>query len=123
MASTEKVLNEKLRAKYLEKVVDFFKSEDEEVLITGTNELCFPCVDEGGNDKFIVIKVTVPSGSRDGEAYDGYSMAQDFELKSKEKAEKAEIAAQKKAAKIAKDKAKREQIAKAKAEHEAQKAQ
>ena len=121
MATTNKVLDEKLRAKYLKKIVDFFTAEGEEVLVTGTNEIAFPCVDDSNNDKFIVVKISVPSGSRDGDVYDGYSMAEDFKMKSADKAEKAKVNAEKKAKKIAKDAAAREAKAKIKAEHEAQK--
>ena len=94
MALTNKVLDEKLRAQYMKKVIDFFTAEGEEVLVVGTNEIAFPCVDEANNDKFITVKVTVPSGSRDGDVYDGYSMAEDFKMKSAEKAEKAKINAE-----------------------------
>lgn len=118
MASTKKSLHENLRNKYLEKITEFFKATDEEVLRTGTNEIAFPCVDEEGNDEFIVLTVKVPTGSRDGEPYDGYAMAEDFVRKQTEKAEKAKESAEKKAKKIAKDQAMRDAKAKAKAERE-----
>jgi hypothetical protein len=95
----------------------------EEVLRVGSNEICFPCVDESGNDKYVIVTVKVPIGSRDGDAYDGYSMAEDYAIKEREKAEKAEKAKADKEKKIAKDKAMREQKAKAKAEREAAKAE
>ena len=41
MASTKKSLHENLRNKYLEKITEFFKATDEEVLRTGTNEIAF----------------------------------------------------------------------------------
>lgn len=119
MATSKKSLHDKLRADYMKAVMDFFKEKGEEVLITGNSEFCMPCVDSEGNDEFMVISFKVPTGSRDGDAYDGYSMAEDFEMKSKAKEEKAKIAAEKKAKKIERDKAKREQLAKAKAEREA----
>ena len=49
------------------------------------------------------MTVKVPTGSRDGEAYDGYAMAEEYRLKVAEKAEKARKAAEAKAKKIAKD--------------------
>ena len=49
----------------------------------------------------------MPTGSRDGDAYDGYSVAEEYALKQKLKAEKAIAAAKAKEKKIAKDKAKR----------------
>ena len=120
MASTsKKSLHDALRAKYIERVSKFLADAGEEVLVTGSNEIALPCVDSEGNDEFIVITFKVPTGSRDGDVYDGYSMAEDFKMKSAEKAEKAKIAAEKKAKKIAQDKKIREEKAKAKAEHSA----
>ena len=78
-------------------------------------------IDEDGNEEFLVLVFKVPTGSRDGDAYDGYSMAEDYAIKVREKAEKAEKAKADKEKKIAKDKAMREQKAKAKAEREAAK--
>lgn len=118
MATTsKKSLHDALRAKYIERVSKFLADAGEEVLVTGSNEIALPCVDSEGNDEFIVLTFKVPTGSRDGDAYDGYSMAEDFKMKSAEKAEKAKIAAEKKAKKIAQDKKMREEKAKAKAEH------
>ncbi len=111
---TPKVLHEGLRNRYLKLVSEFLQKEGEEVLITGTNEIAIPCVDAEGNDEFLVLNVKVPTGSRDGEAYDGYAMAQDFAMKQKEREEKAAVAAKKKAEKIARDTAMREAKAKAK---------
>lgn len=120
MATTsKKSLHNALRAKYIERVSKFLADAGEEVLVTGSNEIALPCVDSEGNDEFIVITFKVPTGSRDSDAYDGYSMAEDFKMKSDEKAEKAKIAAEKKAKKIAQDKKMREEKAKAKAEHSA----
>ena len=120
MATTsKKSLHDALRAKYIERVSKFLADAGEEVLVTGSNEIALPCVDSEGNDEFIVLTFKIPTGSRDGDAYDGYSMAEDFKIKSAEKAEKAKIAAEKKAKKIAQDKKMREERAKAKAEHSA----
>lgn len=119
MASSKKSLNEKLRAKYMELVKCYLADEyDEEILVTGSNEFCIPCVDDEGNDEFLVVTFKVPTGSRDGDAYDGYAMAEDYRMKCEAKAEKAKESAKKKAEKIARDKAAREAKAKAKAEHQ-----
>ena len=116
---SKKILHDALRAKYIERVSKFLGDAGEEVIVSGSNEIEIGCVDSEGNDEFIVITFKVPTGSRDGDAYDGYSMAEDFKIKSAEKAEKAKIAAEKKAKKIAQDKKMREEKARAKAEHSA----
>ena len=123
MAKSKKQLHENLRAKFMQMVKDYLVEQGEEVLQTGSQEIALPCVDEEGNDEYIVITFKVPTGSRDGEAYDGYSMAEDYSIKVRQQAEKAEKAKAEKAKKIAKDEAMRQQKAKAKAEREAAKAE
>ncbi len=115
--TSKKTLNERIRSRYMKAVADFFSGKGEEILVTGSNEICLPCLNDEGDDEFIVITFKVPTGSREGDAYDGYSMAEDYAMRQKEKQEKAAIAAKKKAEKIERDKAARAQKAKAKAEH------
>lgn len=118
MPTSKKSLHDALRAKYIKTVSDFLSEKGEEVLVTGSNEIALPCVDAEGNDEYIVITFKVPTGSREGEPYDGHDIAADYADKVKRAAEKKAAAAQKKAAKIAADKAAREAKAKAKAERE-----
>lgn len=108
MATSNKVLNDKLRERYLSIISDALSAKDEEVLRVGSNELAIPCLDEEGNEKFIVVTIKVPTGSRDGDAYDGYSMAEDWAIKCKNKEETAKKKAEAKAKKIEKDKKMRE---------------
>lgn len=119
MAST-KIANENVKASYLALVSEALTNKEEEVLKVGSNEIAIPVVNENGDDIFVVFKVSVPTGSRDGEAYDGYELAAEYVRKCEEKAEKAKAQAEAKAKKIAKDKANREKLAKSKAEHSAQ---
>ena len=102
MSKTAKVLNDEVRAQYLQRVSECLSAEDE-VLVVGSNELAIPVVDSEGNEKWIVLTVKVPTGSRDGDAYDGYAMAEDYQLKLANKATKAA----EKERKAAADKAKR----------------
>ena len=105
MAKTQKSLNDELRAMYLERVHACLSTEDE-VLVVGANELAVPVVDTDGNEKWIVLTVKVPTGTRDGDAYDGYAMAEDYCLRQKAKTEKAAERARKTAERQAKVKAK-----------------
>ena len=118
MAKSKKALDEAIRARYMGSIREFLTNSDEEVLVTGSNQFAIPCVDEEGNEKFLVILFQVPTGSRDGDTYDGYSMAEDYSIKLKNKAKEAEKRAAEKAKKIERDKAMREAKAKAKAERE-----
>ena len=118
MATSKKILNEEIRKAFMEKVKAFFIEAGEEVLVVKSNEIAIPTLDSEDNEAYMVITFKVPTGSRDGEAYDGHAEAQDYERSLAEKAEKAKKAAEAKAKKIAKDKAEREAKAKAKAEAE-----
>ena len=112
MAKTAKVLNEEIKIRFLEGVSEHLTQCGEEVLRTGSNEIALPVVDEAGNEKWLVLTFKVPTGSRDGDAYDGYSMAEDYQMKLAEKEAKAKT----KAEKAEKDKAKREKAKKEKEE-------
>lgn len=103
MATSSKVLNDKLRDQYIGLLSELFSDRGEEVLRTGSNEIALPCVDEESNEKFIVLTVKVPTGSRDGDPYDGYSMAEEYEIKTRQKAETAAKKASEKAKKMERD--------------------
>ena len=105
MAKTQKSLNDELRALYLERVHACLSQEDE-VLVVGANELAVPVVDADGCEKWVVLAVKVPTGSRDGDAYDGYAMAEDYRMRQADKAAKAAERARKTAERQAKAKAK-----------------
>ena len=105
MAKTQKSLNDELRALWVQRVNDCLSQEDE-VLVVGANELAVPVVDADGNEKWIVLTIKVPTGSRDGDAYDGYAMAEDYQLKLANKAAKAAERERKTAERQAKTKAK-----------------
>lgn len=95
-------------------VRSLFEQQDNEVLIIGSNKFAIPYLDEDRNEKWLTVTFTVPKGSRDGDEFDGYGLRDEYEMKLKEKAEKAKKAAEEKAKKIAKAKAEREAKAKAK---------
>lgn len=101
---TRKQLDEEIKVRFLEGVSEHLENAGEEVLRVGSNEIALPVVDNNGEERWLVVTFKVPTGSRDGDAYDGYSMKEDYEMKLAEKAAKAEA----KAAKAEKDKAKRE---------------
>lgn len=107
MAKTTKVLNEEIKARFLAGVSEHLEQVGEEVLRVGSNEIALPVVDEDGNEKWMVITFKVPTGSRDGDAYDGYSMAEDYQMKQTEKRAKAEAKAKETAKNKEKAKAKK----------------
>lgn len=103
MSVSRKVEREILKEEYLKKIIEMF-SADEEVLRVKSNEIAFPVVGCEGNEDFIVITVKVPTGADKGMTpYDGYAMRDEYNMKLKEKEEKAKVAAEKKAKKIKRD--------------------
>ena len=113
-----KKTNDALRAQYLDLITKLLDEAGEEVLRTKSNEIAIPCVDAEGEDSYVVVVIKVPTGSRDGDPYDGHGEAESYALLCKQKAEKAAVDAEKKARKIAKDQAYRAKQAENKAKRE-----
>ena len=114
---TQKQRDELLKTDFLDRVVNFLSSEDggeEEVLRVKSNEIAIPVVDSEGNERWVVLPFKVPTGERGGDGYDGYSMAEDYQMKQAAKAEK-------KAEKEAKAEADRKKREAEKAKKEAEK--
>ena len=109
---TKAQLETALRNKFLSFVSDTISQEMEtDVLPVSASELAIPCLDEEGNEKFVLIKVSIPRGTRNGQGgydpYDGYAVAEDYAIDLEEKAQKKASAEAKKQAKIARDEQKR----------------
>ena len=96
-----------VRQTLMGEISTFLDEKGYEVLKTGSQEYAIPVVGEEREEGFIQLKFVVPSGSRDGEAYDGYAMEEAYRLNLQKKAQKAQEAAKTKAAKIEADKARR----------------
>lgn len=115
MAVSRKTERELIRIDYLTMIADFLKGAGEEVLRVKSNEIALPVVGCEDNEDFLVITFKVPTGANKGtEPYDAYAEAESYELKLKEKAEKAKANAEKKARKIKRDeevRAKKKEIA------------
>lgn len=65
---------------------------DADVLDISASELVMPVVDAEGNEKYALIKVSIPRGSRDGNggynAYNGYAAHEEWEMEKADKADK-----------------------------------
>lgn len=104
MAISRKMEREIIRNEYVEKVIESFVQIGDEVLKVKSNEIAIPVVGCEGNEDFIVITVKVPTGANKGmEPYDGYSEAEDYEMKLKEKERKAKEKEEQKKKKMARD--------------------
>lgn len=107
-----------MRNAFMDNVKTMIENQSFEVLQTGSNEICIPIVSEDKDEGYLVITFKVPKGSRDGEPYDGYSVAEEYKMKCEEKVRKAKENAEKKAKKIERDKKMREEKKKKKEEGE-----
>ena len=85
---TRKQLDEEIKLRFLDGVSEHLTEVGEEVLRVKSNEIAIPVVDSEGNERWIVITIKVPTGERGGDGYDGYSMAEDYQMKQEAKAEK-----------------------------------
>ena len=121
MAKSNLSANNYLREKYIELFTKVLSENGEEVLRTASNKISIPVVDEAGEEKFVVFTVTIPKGANKGaDPYDGYSEAEDFEMKQKAKAEAKAEAEEKKQKKIARDEEYRRKQKEAKEKREAE---
>lgn len=105
---TKAQLETALRTRFLALVSDSITQElQTDVLPVSASELAIPCLDAEGNEKFVLIKISIPRGTRNGDGgydpYDGYAAAEDYALDLEEKANKKAAAEAKKQAKIARD--------------------
>ena len=109
---TKAQLETSLRNRFLDMVKEMMENAEEtDALRVSASELAIPCLDDEGNEKWVLVKISIPRGTRNGEGgydpYDGYAVAEDYALDCEEKAQKKADAEAKKQAKIAKDEQKR----------------
>lgn len=92
MAMSKAALENAIRNDILAFITEQLSSHyDTDVLDVSASELTMPVVDAEGNEKFALIKVSIPRGTRvDGgyEPYDGYQAHEDWELDKADKADK-----------------------------------
>lgn len=106
--------NDRYRNRLLADIMEFLKNKGEDCEQVASNCFAYPFVNDLGSEEFIKITIAVPTGSRDGEPYDMYALADEFKEKQKKQAEKQKQQAEQKAKKIEADKKKREIMAKGK---------
>ena len=95
-------LETEIRNDVLSRITEMLSQQfDTDVLPVSASELALPVVDAENNEKFALIKVSIPRGTRTNggyEPYDGYAMAEqykaDLQVKEDEKKAKEEKKAQ-----------------------------
>lgn len=109
---TKAQLETAIRNRFLSFIAQTISQEMEiDALPVSASELAIPCLDDEGNEKWALVKVSIPRGTRNGsggyDPYDGYAAAEDFAADLDEKAAKKEASEAKKQAKIAADEKRR----------------
>ena len=73
---------------------------ENEVCVVSASEFAIPVTDSANNEKFILVKVSIPRGTRNGSggynSYDGYAAADDYKIGCEQRAEKKRVSAEKK---------------------------
>lgn len=93
---TKAQLENILRNTYLTLIAQTISNEMEtDALPVSASELAIPCTDEEGNEKFVLIKVSIPRGTRNGqggyEPYDGYAASEAYLLEQESKAQEKAV--------------------------------
>ena len=93
MATSKASLETAIRNDILTALTNFLSEYyNADVMDVSASELTMPVVDAEGNEKFALIKVSIPRGTRitgGYEAYDGYAAHEEWELEKADKADKA----------------------------------
>ena len=92
--ASKAALETALRNEYLDAICEFISEHfNADALRVSASEIAIPVVDAEQNEKFILIKTSVPRGTRNGDGtytpYDGYEAADEYALELADKADKA----------------------------------
>lgn len=116
MVNTKKLNG--VRNEILNEVLNFLSEKYGDTVVIASNALAVAVVGEDGEEGWVKGVFSIPTGTRDGDEFDGFAEADNYALEQKAKKEKAEEAKRKKEAKMKKDAEKRAAKEKAKEEKE-----
>ena len=103
----QKNITDQLRNRFTADLAEFLAAKyDVDVCQTAAGTLMIPAVDGAGEDRWVKFGVIIPKDANEAEGTDGYSLAQEYQLKLDAAAAPKEEAARKAAEKKAKAEAK-----------------
>lgn len=103
----QKNITDQLRNRFTADLAEFLAAKyDVDVCQTAAGTLMIPAVDGAGEDRWVKFGVIIPKDANEAEGTDGYSLAQEYQLKLDATAARKEEAARKAAEKKAKAEAK-----------------
>lgn len=70
---------------FLNMIKETLSEQGEQVLQIASNTLAIPTLDKDKNEIWIKVVISIPKGTRDGEAFDGYEEEWDYKMKIKQK--------------------------------------
>lgn len=96
-------LENALRTDFIASITDAIETKYEtDVLPVSASELAIPVTDAEGNEKFVLIKISIPRGTRNGnggyDEYDGYAAADEYRAELEQRQAKKDASAAKKEA-------------------------
>jgi hypothetical protein len=104
---TQKNITDQLRARFTADFTEFLAQKyDVDVCRTAAGTLMIPAVDDAGEDRWVKISVIIPKDANEEDGTDGYSLAQEYDLKLQAAAERKERREKEAAARAAKRAAK-----------------
>ena len=119
---TKRQITDNMREKYIDMISSLLSDNGEQVLRVNKNAISCPIVFENGDEGFMKIVISFPRGSRlEGDEYNAFAEAEDYELHCKENEEKRAAAEKKRKEEAAKRAAKQAELRKKKAAEEAAK--
>jgi len=88
---TQKNITDQLRERFTADLVEFLAAKyDVDVCRTAAGTLMIPAVDVAGEDRWIKFNVIIPKDANEEDGTDGYSLAQEYDLKLQAAAERKE---------------------------------
>ena len=104
---TQKNITDALRAQFTDDLAEFLAQKyDCDVCKVATGSLMIPTVDAAGEDRWVKFSVIIPKDADEANGTDGYSLAQEYDLKVEAAQERTRKAAEKAAKAKAKTEAK-----------------
>lgn len=109
------------REAFMKEIMEYFESKGDEALIYKGNGFSVPRVLENGDEVYFQVVTSLPTGSRDGKQFDGHEEHANYMIELEEKKAEAEAKAAEKAKIAAERKAKQEAARKKREAEEAAK--
>ena len=95
-------------------LADHYGLSMNEICVVSASEFAIPVTDSANNEKFVLVKISIPRGTRNGtggyNSYDGYAVAEDYKAECEQRADKKRISEEKK--RLAEEEKQRKALAK-----------